>query len=93
MPFVKVEGAKKDHDIRLYALSTCGWCRKTRELLDQLGIAYEYIYVDECEGDERAQVTAALKELNPRCSFPTIKIDDEVIVGFDDEGILEALGQ
>ena len=40
-----VEGENKGK-ILLYALSTCGWCRKTRQLLDDLGVAYDYIYVD-----------------------------------------------
>ena len=92
MPFIKVEGQKKDHTVRLYALSTCGWCRKAKELLDSQGVEYEYIYVDQCQGDERTEVTAAVKELNPRGSFPTMKIDDKVVVGFDDEEILELIG-
>ena len=92
MPFEKVEGQKKDHTVKLYALSTCGWCRRTKEFLDDLGVEYEYIYVDKCEGDERAEVTAAVKELNPRGSFPTLKIDDKVVVGFDEEGMQELLG-
>ncbi len=92
MPFVRVEGPKKDRNVKLYALSTCGWCRRTKELLDSQGVAYEYVYVDQCEGDERAQVTAAVKQLNPRGSFPTLVIDGEVVVGFDDDRILELLG-
>jgi glutaredoxin len=90
--FTRVEGQKKDHSIRLYGLSTCGWCRRTKELLDSQGVEYEYIYVDECEGEERDRVRNEVKELNPRGSFPTVQIDDEVIVGYDDDRILELLG-
>ena len=32
--------------IMLYALSTCIWCKKTRELLQSSGVAFDYIYVD-----------------------------------------------
>ena len=32
--------------ILLYALSTCGWCKKTKGLLNKLGVEYSYIYVD-----------------------------------------------
>jgi len=28
---VKVEGEKKEHNVFLYTLSTCGWCKKTKE--------------------------------------------------------------
>ncbi len=91
MPFTTVAGSRTDHTVRLYALSTCGWCRKTKELLDSLGVAYEFIYADLCEGDERAEVIAAVRELNPRGSYPTVSIDGEVVVGFDEERIRELL--
>ena len=40
-----VEGADKG-DVLLYALSTCHWCKKTRALLDELGVKYRYVYID-----------------------------------------------
>ncbi|MFQ5905703.1 MAG: glutaredoxin family protein [bacterium] len=40
-----VEGKKKG-DVLLYALSTCGWCRKTKRLLEKLRVEYDYVYVD-----------------------------------------------
>lgn len=91
MGFTTVQGTNQGHDITLYALSTCGWCRKTKELLDAKQVAYKFIYVDRCEGDERTEVTARMRELNPRGSFPTMQIDGEVVVGFDEERIEELL--
>ena len=92
MPITKVPGANRKHKVRLFGLSTCGWCRKTKELLDSQQVEYEYVYVDQCEGDERAELTAAVRALNPRGSFPTVEIDGEVVVGYDDDRILELLG-
>ena len=43
--FEHVKGVNKG-DIKLYALSTCGWCGKTKELLNDLGVEFNYIYVD-----------------------------------------------
>ncbi|MBN2541813.1 glutaredoxin family protein [bacterium] len=92
MPVKNVPGDKKAK-IMLYALSTCGWCRKVKTLLNELGIQYDYIDVDLTEGDERETVVAELTRVNPRRSFPTIVIDDgEVIVGFDKDRILEIVG-
>ena len=28
--------------IFLFALSTCVWCKKTKKLLDQFGVKYDY---------------------------------------------------
>ena len=78
--------------IILYALSTCVWCRKTKQLLDQMGVKYGFVEVDLLEGEEKSKATEDLKTLNPRCSFPTLAIKDQCVVGFDEQKIREALG-
>ena len=77
--------------IILYALSTCIWCRKTKQLLDQLGVEYNYLEVDLLQGEDRTQATEEVKKMNPRCSFPTLAIKEQCIVGFDEQKIAEAL--
>jgi len=79
--------------IMLYALSTCGWCRKTKELLTELGVAFDYLFVDYLEGDEKDDTMDKVKKWNPRCSFPTLVINDkDCIVGYKEDQIKEALG-
>lgn len=77
--------------IMLYALSTCVWCRRTRQLLDELGVAYDYQYVDFLQGNERKQAIAEVEKWNPKCSFPTLVIKDKCIIGFKEDEIREAL--
>lgn len=96
MPFEKyakkIAGVKKG-DILLYALSTCGWCRKTKNLLDSLGVEYKYIDVDHLEKQVKDEVVKEITRWNPSCSFPTMVINnDKSIVGFQEEKIREALG-
>jgi len=79
--------------IFLFALSTCGWCKKTRMFLEELGVGYNYIYVDLLEGTERDEAVENLKRWNPQLSFPTLIINDEkTIVGFNKSNIQEVLG-
>jgi glutaredoxin-like protein NrdH len=85
-----VPGRSKGHII-LYALSTCVWCRRTKQLLDQLGVEYNYVDVDLLEGEEKTTATEEVKNLNPRCSFPTLAIDGKCIVGFDEQKIRESV--
>jgi glutaredoxin len=92
MTLTRKPGANKSHKVEFYGLSTCGWCRRAKEFLDQNGIEYDYIYVDETQGDDRAAVTARVRELNPRGSYPTIQVDGRVCVGFDEEELREFLG-
>ena len=76
----------------LYALSTCGWCKKTKGFLDDLGVEYNFIYTDYLDGDEKERIMDEVRKWNPRCSFPTIIINDKkVIVGFREDEIKEAL--
>ena len=77
--------------IVLFALSTCGWCKKTKRLLNELGVAYSYVDVDQAQEDEKTEVVEQLKKWNPRLSFPTLVIDDQTcIVGFKEKEIKEA---
>jgi glutaredoxin-like protein NrdH len=92
MKLEHVDGEKKG-EILLFALSTCGWCKKTRLLLEELGVDYDYVYVDLTEGDERNEVIENLKKWNTSLSFPTLVLNnDKCIVGFDKASIEEALG-
>ena len=78
--------------IMLYALSTCVWCRKTKQFLDDLGVVYDYVYVDLLEGSDKNDTIEEVRKWNPRCSFPTLVINDEkCITGFKEDEIKEAL--
>jgi glutaredoxin-like protein NrdH len=77
--------------IKLYALSTCAHCCGCKELLNNCGCAYDCIDVDKLEPAERKQILEEVKELNPKISFPTLVIEDKVIVGFKKEEIQEIL--
>ncbi len=75
-------------DIRLFALSTCVWCKKTKALLEELGIEFEFVFVDLLEGADRAEALELLDEWNPRRSFPTMVVDSSrAIIGFDEAAI------
>ena len=50
-----VEGEDRG-DVMLYALSTCGWCKKTKALLQELGVAYKYVDVDQLDLEELEEV-------------------------------------
>ena len=82
---------KSKGKIMLYALSTCVWCRRTKQLLDQLGVEYDYVDVDLLEGGDKTTATEEVRNFNPRCSFPTLSIDGKCIVGFDEQKIRESV--
>jgi glutaredoxin-like protein NrdH len=88
-----VSGRDAGH-IMLYALSTCGWCAKTRKLLEDMGVAYDYEYVDQIKGEEKNNVMKVVETWNPACSFPTLVIRDKTcIVGYREDEIRKALAK
>ena len=92
MPISKVEGTRKDHKVFLYALSTCGWCKKTKQMLNENDVQYEYLDVDKCTSEERKQAISDIKSRNVPLGFPIIIIDDKkVISGYKESAIKEVL--
>jgi len=83
---------KKSGDIKLYALSTCPWCKKTKKLLSDLGVDYYFIDVDLLTGEEKERTVSIIRKWNPSTSFPTLVINEsKCIVGFKEQEIKDAL--
>ena len=78
--------------IKLYTLSTCSHCMRTKRFFKEIGIDPETIDVDLLTGEERERIMNEVRKLNPDCTFPTICIDDDVIVGFNEDKLRKALG-
>lgn len=78
--------------VMLYAISTCGWCKKTKRFLESNGVEYEFCDVDLLEGEEQEKVREEVARHNPRRSYPTLVVDGAVVVGFDEDRLREVLG-
>lgn len=87
MDIKHIEGKKKGK-VMLYALSTCVWCKKTKRLLNQLGVDYSYVDVDLASTEDKEQINSVVLRWNPSGSYPTIVIDDrQSITGYDPDKI------
>jgi len=86
-----LEAFQMSDDIKVYALSTCIHCRNAKKYLDECGVKYQCVHVDELKGEERKAVVQEIKEHNPSISFPTMIIRDTIIVGFHKDKIDKAL--
>jgi glutaredoxin-like protein NrdH len=78
--------------VKMYTLSTCSHCKAAKQLMEKLGVEYEYTDVDLLEGEKRRQAIEDVRKVNQRLSFPTIVIGDTVIVGNNADEIRKALG-
>jgi len=77
--------------IKVFALSTCPYCRQARTFLDESGVAYEVVEVDKLTGQERADAIADVKRLSNGTSFPVIVFDEEVVIGYNKSRIQQLI--
>jgi glutaredoxin len=78
---------------RLYMLSTCVWCRKTKDLLEELGVDYEKYVMDKLPLEEKRTRAAEVREATGRTAFPTILYDGGAIIGYNAPEIKKAFGK
>ncbi len=79
-------------EIFLYTISTCSHCKDMKRFLTENDISYDYIDVDLLDREIKKDIMEEVKKINPRITFPTIKIGETVIIGFKKNEIKEALG-
>jgi len=93
MQFFKVAGKKNNHKVTLYALSTCVWCRMTKQYLKDNEVEYEYIDVDLLDEAEKSKVHQTILDKGGNLSYPTTIVDDKtVITGYRKDQLKEVLG-
>jgi len=74
-------------EVKVYSTPTCPWCKKAKQFLDANNVAYQDFNV--------AQDHAAREEMIKKSSqiaVPTIIIDGEIVVGFNEPALKEKLG-
>jgi glutaredoxin len=61
IPFEEVLGKSMREPLTLFALSTCGFCRRAKSLLDDNKYSYRYIYVDKLSREQQNVVRTFIK--------------------------------
>jgi glutaredoxin-like protein NrdH len=92
MQFSKVSGKKNNHKVTLYALSTCVWCKMTKQYLNDNAVEYQWVDVDLLDDNDKTRVHTDIISKGGVLSYPTIIVDDKtVITGFRKDLLKEAL--
>ena len=77
--------------IMLYALSTCPFCSMAKKYFTNQQITFDSVDVDLLNEEDKERTISEVQRISGRRAFPVIVIDDEVIVGYDELRIKEAL--
>ena len=78
-------------EVIVYALSTCPWCRKTKQWFTDSGIEFQQVEVDTLPGEEQDEAAEKAYKLSRGRRFPVVVINGEVIVGYSPDKFLEHL--
>lgn len=78
--------------VKIFALSTCPHCRKTKQFLSEKGVKYDAIDVDLLDDAEQERVLEEVEKLTGRHSFPVVVVGSETVVGHNEEKLRKVLG-
>ncbi len=56
MNILKVTGKNSKHKVFVYALSTCVWCKMTKQFLKDNDVQFDYVDVDLCTEEEKDKI-------------------------------------
>ncbi len=68
--------------VSMYTLSTCPWCRKTKKFFTEHNIPFDFIDYDLADEATQKRIMQEL-DANGANGFPFVRIDEEVIVGYN----------
>ena len=75
------------HNVTIYSTPSCHFCHAAKEFFNENKVAYtEHDVASDLE--KRTEMI----EMTGQMGVPVIKIDDDIIVGFDEDHIKQLLG-
>ena len=77
----------------MYTLSTCPWCHKTKQFFRERNIQFEYIDIDLLDEEEREEKRKEIYEQIGYVSFPYVKINGRIFVGYKPTEYEKSLAQ
>jgi len=73
-----------DNQVAMFSFTTCPFCRRAKDVLDEKGVAYKALELDELEGNEGNEIRAVLGKRTKRTSVPSIFIGGKYVGGCND---------
>jgi glutaredoxin len=69
--------------VLMYTLSTCPWCRKTKQYFTDHKVPFQYVDYDLQSVQEQEKIEQEMKKRGGALSFPWVLIGDDLVVGWN----------
>ncbi|OGI83296.1 hypothetical protein A2997_02265 [Candidatus Nomurabacteria bacterium RIFCSPLOWO2_01_FULL_36_10b] len=83
-----MESAETQSHVSIYTTPACHFCHMAKDFLKEKNISYTEYNVSE-DQNKRAEMI----DMTGQMGVPVIKIGDDIIIGFNEEKILELLNR
>ncbi len=80
MQTVKVPGQNNKHKVLLYAISTCGWCKRAKNFLKDNDVEFEYIDIDLCSWEDKNKIRQDIQIHGGPLAYPTVIMDNKILL-------------
>ena len=77
----------------MFSFTTCPFCRRAKDYLEEKGIKYTSMELDELDGNQGNEIRAVLGKKTKRTSVPSIFVNGNYIGGCNDGPGLLPLGE
>ena len=76
--FKTVDGDRQEHEVTVYSLSTCAFCRRAIEFLKKNKVRFRYTHLDLIDVETKRAVKRELSErFDNIVVFPILVVDDQ----------------
>ena len=79
--------------VKLYTLSTCLWCKRTKQYFEERKIPFDCVEYDKANDAEQERIMAEMLEHGGGGSFPYVCIDKDVVQGYEPAEFDRLLGR
>jgi len=80
MQTTKISGKNNKHKVLVYAISTCGWCKRAKTFLNENNVEYEYVDIDLINDEDKEKIRQDIQNRGGPLAYPTLIIDNKTLL-------------
>ena len=76
--YTEISGTRQDHEVLVYALSTCAFCKRAIDYLESQDVSFKYVHLDKIDIELKRAVKRELAQrFDNIVVFPILVVDDQ----------------